>query len=204
VLSGDEEARLSLLAIREQYQPEQGVLGMLDIGGASTEISLTDQNGPLSKDSIRLGAVNATERFLSTDSASVDGLVPLSFHFNSLLAPLHLQRPDLLLGLGGTLTTLAAVQLEMAVYEPKHVEGAVLHIDHLEEMQQKLGQMSLEERQQVPGMEPGRADIILGGLAIALGTMRHLDCESVTVSDRGLRHGLLIDRFGEIQSNSTQ
>ena len=204
VLQGEEEARLSLLAIQDLYQPEQGALGMLDVGGGSTEVSLIDSTGPLSRDSINLGAVNATERFLPDDTASPDGLVPLACLVTSLLAPLRLQQPALLVGVGGTLTTLAAVQLGLTTYDAQRIEGAELTIDDLDCLQDRLGRLSLDERRQVPGMEPKRADIILGGLTIAGSVMRHMGSNVIRVSDRGLRHGLLIDRFGRTQSDSTR
>jgi exopolyphosphatase/guanosine-5'-triphosphate,3'-diphosphate pyrophosphatase len=101
-----------------------------------------------------------------------------------------------MVGVAGTVTTLAAVERKLAVYDAGVVHGAELSRTALEGLFVELGTLTTAERARLPGMEPKRADVIVAGCAIVLEAMRLLGFDRLTVSDRGVRWGLLYDRFG--------
>ena len=98
--------------------------------------------------------------------------------------------------MGGALTNLAAVKHELASYDPDVVRGTVLDVAELERQIALFRTRSAEERRAIVGLQPKRADIILAGACIVRAVLAKLDCESLVVSDRGLRHRLLVERFG--------
>ncbi len=101
-----------------------------------------------------------------------------------------------LVAVAGTVTTLAAVEQALPAYAAERVHGSPLTLEALEALEERLGELSIAERAALPGMEPKRADVIVAGCAIVLEAMRTLGFERLTVSDRGVRWGLLYDRFG--------
>jgi exopolyphosphatase / guanosine-5'-triphosphate,3'-diphosphate pyrophosphatase len=101
-----------------------------------------------------------------------------------------------LVGIAGTVTTLAAVAKALPVYDGAAVHGSLLTYDALSRLYRDLGALTTAERARLPGMEPKRADVIVAGCAIVVEAMRLLSFERLTVSDRGVRWGLLYDRFG--------
>jgi exopolyphosphatase/guanosine-5'-triphosphate,3'-diphosphate pyrophosphatase len=97
-----------------------------------------------------------------------------------------------LVGTAGTVTTLAALQLEMTQYDWRRVNNLVLGIEDLKRMANSLAPLSSEERESLPGMEKGRGDLILPGLGIVLGILEHFGWSQVTASDFGLLEGALL------------
>jgi exopolyphosphatase/guanosine-5'-triphosphate,3'-diphosphate pyrophosphatase len=97
---------------------------------------------------------------------------------------------DIPVGVAGTMTTLAAVALEVAPYVGAQVHGKVLPREQLREVVQKLAGLDLRTRRLVPGMEPNRADVVVAGGHIALALLDHWQADAVRVSDRGLRWGV--------------
>jgi len=106
-------------------------------------------------------------------------------------------RPDVLVALGGVVTNLAAVRHALATYDPDVVQGTTLERDEVDRQIELYRTRTADERRQVVGLQPGRAEVILAGALIVRTTMQKLGCASLVVSDRGLRHGVLLERFGE-------
>ena len=102
-------------------------------------------------------------------------------------------RPD---GMGGAVTNMTAVKLELASYDPDRVQGAVLDRAELDRQIELYRSRDAEARRAIVGLQPKRAEVILAGACIVRTVMDKLGQQSLTVSDRGLRHGLLIHRFG--------
>ena len=98
--------------------------------------------------------------------------------------------------MGGTATNLAAVRHELAAYDPDVVQGTVLDRPEIDRQIELYRTQTAEQRREIVGLQPKRAEVILGGACILRTVMTILDRESLTVSDRGLRHGLLAGRFG--------
>ena len=104
-------------------------------------------------------------------------------------------RPARLVGIAGTVTTLAAVAQALPRYDAERVHGSELELAQVEALFGLLAALPVAERAGLPGMEPKRADVIVGGCAIVMEAMRALGFERLTVSDRGVRWGLLYERF---------
>jgi len=100
-----------------------------------------------------------------------------------------------LVGMGGAVTNIAAVQHGLAEYDPNIVQGSVIERGEIERQIELYRSRSLDDRRTVVGLQPQRADVILAGACIVKTVMDKLSKDKLSVSDRGLRHGLLIDRF---------
>ncbi|NLL18322.1 MAG: Ppx/GppA family phosphatase [Clostridia bacterium] len=186
VLDGREEARLS-------YEGAVGTLprlpgdlvpAVLDIGGGSVEICTKFQED-IQALSFEIGAVRNTETPISDEI------------MGSLLLPmvemLEQVRPFTLVGVGGTVTTLAAMDQKLAVYDWKRIHGYRLYRNQVKAMFNLLNSLSLDQRKCLPGLEPGRADIIVAGTGILLFIMDILKTEAITVSEADLLHGALME-----------
>jgi exopolyphosphatase/guanosine-5'-triphosphate,3'-diphosphate pyrophosphatase len=105
-------------------------------------------------------------------------------------------RPDGLVGMGGAITNLTAVRHGLAAYDPDVVQGSVLDRAEIDRQIERYRQLDATARAGIPGLQPKRADVILAGACIVRTVMDKLGHDALTVSDRGLRHGLLLERFG--------
>ena len=97
------------------------------------------------------------------------------------------------IGTAGTITTLAAIDQELNQYDPRLINNYVLSRDRISSILRRLSAMQREERMQVPGLEPGREDLIIAGSAIVLQIMDRFGFDPMIVSDAGLLEGILID-----------
>jgi len=98
-------------------------------------------------------------------------------------------------GMGGAITNMTAVSLTMTAYDPDAVQGAILTRDEVDRQIELFRSTDAAERRSIVGLQPNRAGVILAGACIVRTIMEKLSRESLVVSDRGLRHGLLLDRF---------
>ncbi len=199
VVSGEEEARLVWVSAWRDFGG-RGPLAVLDVGGGSTEFTFGDGPEPRGRASLQVGAVRLTERVVETDPVDEPGLMRLRAAAREALSPLGglapWPRPARLVAVAGTVTTLAAVRQALPRYDPERVHGSSLSLGDLEDLFERLGALTVAERARLPGMEPKRADVILAGCAILAEALPVLGFERLTVSDRGVRWGLLHDRFG--------
>ncbi|MBI2524800.1 MAG: Ppx/GppA family phosphatase [Candidatus Rokubacteria bacterium] len=198
ILSGEQEARLTLLAVRRSlpWIPEPFVL--VDIGGGSTELVLCREGGAAAAVSLSLGVVPLTEEFM--DAGAVDGrrlgqmrraIVDRLAH--EVPAAIAAAGALALVGTAGTVTALAALDLGLPAYDADRVHGHRLTRPAVERLLARLGGLTLEERSRLPCLEPGRADVLIAGIAICLAAMDRLGSDSLVVSDRGLREGILCE-----------
>ncbi len=197
VISGEEEARLSYVGAASSFGGEAGDIAVFDVGGGSTEFTFGKGRRVARRFSIDIGAVRLMETYLGPEPVAREALQQMARELEHAFARLGtLPSFDVLVGAGGTLTTMAAVMLELPEYDAARVHRAVLHTDEVERQLELYRSLTLEARQRIPGMQPGRADVILAGASIVHAVMARLGTQEVVVSDRGLRHGLLEDRFG--------
>jgi exopolyphosphatase/guanosine-5'-triphosphate,3'-diphosphate pyrophosphatase len=198
IIPGEEEARLSYLAVLSGLPLAGGELVTFDTGGGSTEFVYGKGTEMVRKFSIPLGAVRITEEFFADDPVrpgSVDAAVKEIR--SSLTGGGVLGSPEVIVGMGGTVTSLASVKFKMETYDPDVVQGSVLTLAELKDMVAMFASMTLEERKGVTGLQPKRADVILAGTCIVCAILELLGASSFTVSDRGLRHGLAYELFNQ-------
>jgi exopolyphosphatase / guanosine-5'-triphosphate,3'-diphosphate pyrophosphatase len=201
ILSGDDEARLGYLAATSGLATGRGSLLVFDSGGGSTEFTFGTDEHVDERFSLDVGAVGVTERFDLSGIVADDALAAALDGVAAELAKLRDRpTPDAVIAMGGTATNLAAVKHGLAEYDPDVVQGTELDAGEVDRQIELYRTRAAETRRQIAGLQPGRADVILGGACIVRTVMTTLGRQSVTVSDRGLRHGLLVERFGTVGS----
>jgi exopolyphosphatase/guanosine-5'-triphosphate,3'-diphosphate pyrophosphatase len=196
VISGEEEGRLAYLAARAGLGAPEGSLVVFDSGGGSSQF--TFGRGPEVEErfSVTVGAVPYTERFGLAGAVAPWVLDQALAAIAGDLSRLDGRpRPDVLVGMGGAVTNLTAVRLGLATYDPDAVQGAVLDRAELDRQLELYRERDAEGRRGIVGLQPKRAEVILAGACIVRTVMDKLGHQTLTVSDRGLRHGLLLDRF---------
>src|SRR5229473_802333 len=174
-------------------------LVMIDIGGGSTEIVFGSQDGGSGiafRRSFDVGSVRLTERYFHADPVAQSEWDALLGYLRSALDLPPVAPGFRFVGVAGTVTTLYTVQHRIEPYDAKRVHGGKLFLSELEELSDRLRRMPLADRRSVPGLDPKRADVICAGAAILQAAMERLNIQECLVSDRGLRWGLLLDRFG--------
>ena len=197
VITGDEEGRLAYLAVRRGLPIAHGSLVVFDTGGGSSQF--TFGNGALVSDrfSVNVGAVRYTERYGLNGVVSSDALRDAMRVIGDDLSRIAGRpEPETLVAMGGAVTNLAAVRYGLATYDPGKIQGAVLSRDEIDRQIALYRSTPLEKRRGIVGLQPARADVILAGACIIRTVMELLNKLELTVSDRGLRHGVLAERFG--------
>jgi exopolyphosphatase/guanosine-5'-triphosphate,3'-diphosphate pyrophosphatase len=183
LLSGEEEADLTLRGVGEV----DGETVVIDIGGGSTELIVAGE-----RVSTELGSVRLTERFLESDPPTAGELEELARAVRSVLEE-HDVSATRGIGVAGTVTSLAALDLELAEYDPNRVHGHRLAQDAVRAQLERLAALPLAERREVPGLEPERAPVIVAGAAILLEVMRHVGLPEIEVSERDLLDGAALE-----------
>jgi len=201
VISGEEEARLAYIAVVAGLGLAAGGLVIFDTGGGSTQFTIGRGRQVDDRFSLNLGAVRLTEQFGLDGPATPEHLKGVLDAISDELGRLDdIPRPDALIGMGGALTNMTAVMHGLAVYDPEVVQGSVLSRAEVDRQIELYRALDSEARRQIVGLQPRRAEVILAGACVVLTVMDKLGHETLSVSDRGLRHGLLADRFGSAGS----
>jgi len=197
VISGEEEARLAYLAVKSGLGLAAASLAIFDTGGGSTQFTFGHGSKVDERFSLNIGAVRYTERYSLGGVVSPGQLQAAQDAIATELSQLDTRRsPDVLVGMGGAATNIAAVKHGLAKYDPDIVQGSIIEHGEIERQIALYSSRSLAERRTIVGLQPKRADVILAGACILKTVMEKLRKDSLRVSDRGLRHGLLMDRFG--------
>jgi exopolyphosphatase / guanosine-5'-triphosphate,3'-diphosphate pyrophosphatase len=196
LLEGEEEGRLSFLGATAELDPGAGPFLVVDIGGGSTEfvVGTTEPEGVLSVD---MGCVRVTEKFLTSDPPTAEELSQAISVVHAYLddvareVPASLEARQLV-GLAGTITTMAAVEIGLATYQRDRIHHFVLTRDAAEDVFRTLATESRAQRLHNPGLEEARADVIVGGAAILVAIMRHFDFDRCLVSEADILDGLVM------------
>jgi exopolyphosphatase/guanosine-5'-triphosphate,3'-diphosphate pyrophosphatase len=183
IISGEEEGRLAYLGAQAGLGRIRGSLVVFDTGGGSSQFTFghgdrVDERFSLDgvvSDAVLAAALGA----IAADLARLDGR----------------PSPEVLVAMGGAVTNLAAVKHGLARYDPDIVQGTVLDRTEIDRQIELYRTRTLDERRAIVGLQPQRGDIILAGACIVRTVISKLRKDSITVSDRGLRHGVLADRF---------
>lgn len=203
VLTGREEARLSYIGATYdlgELEPRGGTLLVVDIGGGSTEIIL-GRGGEVLRDwSLDVGCVRMSERFLKTDPPTSLEREKMESFLHERMAPLAReiagQDPALTVGLAGTVTTLSGLRQGLSAYDGDAVHHSRLTRIDVEDLYATLSSLPYEERRDFMRLEPGRADVIVGGCAVLVVFMRELALESLLVSEKDILDGLVLEAAG--------
>ena len=198
VISGDEEGRLAYVATKARLGLDAaGAVVVFDTGGGSTQFTFGHGSRVDRRFSLPIGAVRTTERFgldRPVERSVIDeALAALATDFASIAGG---PRADALVGMGGAVTNLAAMELALAVYDPEAICRTVLTTAGIDARIEQIRQLDADGRRGIVGLQPARADVILAGVLVVRTVMDLLGHDTLTVSDRGLRHGLLVERFG--------
>jgi len=195
VIPGNEEARLVYVTAHRDFP---GPLAVLDVGGGSTEFIVGEGAAPRARVSLQVGAVRLTERHVRAHPIAPAELAAMREDARRTLGALADLRPApgaRLVGVAGTVTTLSAVAQALPRYDGEKVHGARLALAEIEALVERMARLPVAGRAALPGMEPKRADVIVGGAVVVAEAMRAAGFSELTVSDRGVRWGLLYDRF---------
>jgi exopolyphosphatase/guanosine-5'-triphosphate,3'-diphosphate pyrophosphatase len=183
MLSGDDEAELTRRGV--------GELGaatvVIDVGGGSTELVSSSE-----RVLTNLGSVRMTERFLESDPPSADELTAVRDAIRAVLAE-HELPATYGVGVAGTVTSLATLDLGLVEYDSNRVHGHLLTADAVRAQLDRLAALPLAERREVTGLEPERAPVIVAGAMIVLEAMRYLGLREIAVSQRDLLDGAALE-----------
>lgn len=194
LLSGEEEARLSFLGATAGLDEPAPYL-VVDIGGGSTELvyGTSEPEGLISLD---MGCVRTTEQYLASDPPAPEELSQAVQMARLHLADADREIPDAhdaetLVGLAGTVTTVAAVEMGIPEYDPEKIHHFRLSREAAEDVFRTLATESAEQRRHNPGLETGRVDVIVGGTAVLVTVMRHYEFDEMLVSEADILDGLV-------------
>lgn len=195
VLTGEQEASLSFTGALRRLPRIAGNTLVVDIGGGSTELTV-GVDEPHRAASIPVGAVTATESDLTTDPPRPEDLTNVIGAVQDELEELGRLHPEMLtasrvVGIAGTIVTVAAVEIGQAVFDEEALHGFVLTREAAEDVFRTLATESLADRVRNPGLPRERADIIVAGCCILVGVMRRLQLQEITVSTGSLRDGVI-------------
>lgn len=201
LLSGDEEGRLSFLGATAELDPADGPFLVFDIGGGSTEFSwgTTEAERTISVD---MGCVRMTEAFLHHDP-------PLAEELSQCISVVEIHLDDVLraipegphaatfVGLAGTVSTAVAVEQGLATYDRDRIHHFRLSKAAAEDVFRTLATEALVDRLDNPGLEPERADVIVGGMCVLVAVMRRFGIDELLASESDILDGLAMSVAGD-------
>lgn len=198
VLSGEGEAEVSFRGATRDLVDEDTLV--VDIGGGSTEL-VTGRNSEVAwSTSLDIGSVRLTERFLASDPPQVSEVFECEAHLDAVLAPAVAKLDDVgsMVGVAGTVTTVAAHSLALPSYDSEAIHGARLNVDDVRQACLSLVRMSTADRRALPFMHPGRADVIGAGALILdrLLDLAPLATDEIVVSEHDILDGIAWDTAG--------
>jgi exopolyphosphatase/guanosine-5'-triphosphate,3'-diphosphate pyrophosphatase len=192
LLDGEEEGRLSFKGATRELDPADGPFLVVDIGGGSTEFAV--EGAAMSVD---IGCVRITERFLHGDPPRPEELSQALSVVHDYLDDVERELPAVndavrLVGLAGTVTTVAAVEIGLSTYDRDRIHHFLLTKAAAEDVFRTLATEKRADRIHNPGLEEARADVIVGGCCVLVGVMRHFGFETCLVSEADILDGLAV------------
>jgi exopolyphosphatase/guanosine-5'-triphosphate,3'-diphosphate pyrophosphatase len=192
LLSGHDEALMMFRGVTSERTLEHGTV-IVDIGGGSTELVAGGPDGVRWHDSLDIGSVRITERFLHTDPPTLEELDDAAGAAHALLAQ-HVPdeiRSDIssAIGVAGTITSLGALALGLEEYDRDRVHGSELTAEALERQLERLASVPLEKRRGMRPLDPDRAPVIVGGALIAREVLTYFGLDELEISERDILDG---------------
>ena len=200
-LTGDQEARLSFWGATGDLLVPRCLV--CDIGGGSTEfVAGTPSSEIAGRISLDVGSVRLTERYLVSDPPATEEILTMEAAIDDLLAGADAEIGDVseavFVGLGGTVTTLAAIYLGLDRYEAESVDQTGVRRESLDALYRNLARMTLAERSRIPVLPEGRADVIVAGAAILSRILARWSFDRVVVSEKDILDGLVLQMMGRL------
>ena len=187
LLSGDEEAELTF---RGAADSRLGSTLVIDPGGGSTEFVVGEAGEIFSRRSLDVGSTRLTERFVQTDPPTADELEDAAEYLRTALEPLP--EADNVLGVAGTITTLAALDLGLEEPEGHGTHGHRLTLEAVRAQRERLAKLPIAQRRELPGLHPKRAPVIVAGAVLVEQILERLGAE-IEVSERDILHGAALE-----------
>ncbi|MFI4892645.1 MAG: hypothetical protein ACIAQ0_04305 [Phycisphaerales bacterium JB058] len=207
VITAEREAELACRSVAGEIDLSGRAMAVADIGGGSTELVSLDDGSIASVHPLRLGAVRLTEQFGSCGPGEGKSLKELRSFVKDAIrqeAKKFAKMPEMLVGTGGTITTLAAMSLrsqpgtETFGLVPNSTRGHEVTLAEVKDFIDQLSNLSVSDRGAIQGLSSDRYDIIVAGLAIAEGLMESLEVDRIRVHDRGVRDGIILEMIDEL------
>ncbi|MFC1869539.1 hypothetical protein ACFL0H_15600 [Thermodesulfobacteriota bacterium] len=197
-ITGEEEARLTYKGVLRAINIDDGTSVIFDLGGGTTEFISRQKDG-IKAISVPLGAVLLTQRFLDSDPPRDDKIEALSGYTDDILEKALPRRKydgkiAILAGSGGTVTTLAAMlkNIDIKGITPDKLNGLILERRQIEDLFDHMKSVSISERMRLPGLDRGRAGVILAGTMAVIRILYFFNCVRMTVSHSDILEGILI------------
>jgi exopolyphosphatase/guanosine-5'-triphosphate,3'-diphosphate pyrophosphatase len=202
-IPGAEEARLTFLGATSERAPAEdgdAPIVVIDIGGGSTELVVGRGRTVEFFESTQAGVVRQTERHITTDPPDPDELADLADEIRAIFTD---ALPEdvrgavrAAVGVAGTATSMAAMDLDLEPYDPERVHGHVVSLARIEELLARLAAMTEEQRRHVAGLQPDRAPTIVAGAVLLIEALRAFRLEEVEVSEHDILRGAALDAAG--------
>jgi exopolyphosphatase/guanosine-5'-triphosphate,3'-diphosphate pyrophosphatase len=196
VISGDLEADLGITGVVNDYIAESADILVIDIGGGSTELVLGGVQGVKYSKSVNAGTVRMTERFITSHPLIDHETMNLNKNLMQLFEePIsHLKKLNIkkAVAIGGTATTIAAIYHSMCIYDPQKVHNTVIDFAYLQNLLEKLKNMTVEQRYEIKGLQKERADVIPAGIIIMIHIMKSLGLQCYVASENDNLEGAII------------
>ena len=197
IISGEEESNLGFIGVLQGLDDTNNIL-VLDIGGGSTEFILGDESGIKYAKSENVGALRMTEKFLEADPICEDEFEDMSNFIEETISDtiniLKEKNIRQIVGIGGTITSVSAINQELETYFMEKIHGSKVNEKELDNILQNLKKMTLNDKKNIKGLQPKRADIITAGVRILNIIMKKLEKENIIVSEYDNLEGLICQK----------
>ena len=196
IICGQEESNLGFMGVLEgtEGNKKDDIL-VMDIGGGSTEFIVGNEDGIKFSKSENVGALRMTEKFITTDPISDEEFNNMTKFIedtiSSTLEKLKSMHISKLVGIGGAITSLSAINQQLEIYSMEKVHNSVVTKKELEKILQNLKNMTLNDKKTIKGLQPKRADIITAGVKILHIVMENLEFEEIMISEYDNLEGLI-------------
>lgn len=201
VVSGEQEANMAYMACSNLINDNQKQFAVIDIGGGSTEVTVGNKNIASEKVSIDIGAVRLTEMFVRNDPISMEEIKNITNYIEGKLRGSSLSSFNgiELIGTGGTVKTIGTMLLKKDYKDEKSINRLEVNLNDIMSIYNLLEKLSIEQRRNIIGLNPKRADVILSGILILTTVMKSYNISNITISSYGVIEGYIKDYL--LQSN---
>ena len=194
IISGEKESNLGFMGVLQGVENLEDIL-VIDIGGGSTEFIIGNKNGIRFAKSENVGALRMTEKFLKQDPINENEFKNMSdFIYEEIKDTLKYIEKDgvqKIVGIGGTITSLSAINQEMESYSMDKIHNSKITLSEIELILQNLKKMTLNDKKTLKGLQPKRADIITAGVEILYTIMKNIEIDEIIVSEYDNLEGLM-------------